>query len=341
MFAEIELDQSHVMLCGAPERTQRVALKYGAAAQLSRCAKVSSLAVADPFALAVICCSDEQEQVQWRQALQPHGAAIIIDPEPEPSQPGKVYLVGAGPGASDLVTRGALKALAQADLVLLDHLAPQQQVQQWAPHAQLIDVGKIPGKHRVPQEEIDRLMVEHALAGEVVVRFKGGDPYVFGRGAEEEYVCQQAGVPVEVIPGVSAAIAVPAAAGVPLSLRGLSRVFAVASGHQPLSASQLDYLAALLADGGTLSLLMGVKTLAQTATGLAQRQVDPDLPVLAIENGYRPHQSITFSTLAQMIHDFQSVKPPAVLVLGQVVGSAGPDRDAVMAAAFETHNNQP
>ncbi len=145
--------------------------------------------------------------------------------------PGRVILVGGGPGDPDLLTIGGLKALRRADVVLYDHLAPLACLDEVRPGTVLVDVGKIPRGPQTPQEDINALLVEHARAGATVVRFKGGDAFVFGRGSEEWQACAAAGIPVEVIPGVSSAIAGPALAGIPLTHRGLSQSFTVVSGH--------------------------------------------------------------------------------------------------------------
>ncbi|WP_431219975.1 uroporphyrinogen-III C-methyltransferase [Leifsonia xyli] len=172
--------------------------------------------------------------------------------------PGTVTLVGGGPGDPDLLTVAAVRALEAADVVLYDRLAPHDTLAGLAPRAELIDVGKRPGHHPIPQEEIERLLVAHALAGSAVVRLKGGDPFVFGRGGEETEACRRAGVPVRVVPGVTSAIAVPAAAGIPVTHRNISRLFTVVSGHAPLSPAELEHLAGL---GGTIVILMGVTNL--------------------------------------------------------------------------------
>ena len=144
---------------------------------------------------------------------------------------GEVVLVGGGPGDPDLLTVGGLRALRQADVVLYDHLAPLACLAEVRQGALLIDVAKVPGGRQVPQDEINRLLVEHARTGAMVVRFKGGDPFVLGRGSEEWLACVDAGIPVRVIPGVSSAIAGPELAGIPLTHRGLSQGFTVVSGH--------------------------------------------------------------------------------------------------------------
>ena len=158
----------------------------------------------------------------------------------EPAEnPGKVYIVGGGPGAADLLTLRAARALSEADVVLLDHLAPQE-YGEYAPNALIVDVGKVPGKHAVPQSRIQQLMIDYALSGKTVVRLKGGDPYVYGRGAEELDACIAAGLEAEVIPGITSAIAVPARAAIPVTLRKVSSIFTVISGHSGLSETEVS-----------------------------------------------------------------------------------------------------
>lgn len=231
---------------------------------------------------------------------------------------GRVTLVGGGPGAEELMTVGALRALADADVVLYDRLAPHERLREMAPRALLVDVGKFPGHHPVSQKGIELLLIDHARAGCHVVRFKGGDPYVFGRGSEEVVACRAAGIPVEVISGVTSAISVPAAAGIPLTHRGVSKLFTVVSGHAPLSEVELGHLAGL---GGTIVVLMGVGTLPHLAAGLQRHGTAPGLPVAIIERGYSSEQKTTISHLAAVVADATraSVSAPAVLVVGEVV----------------------
>jgi uroporphyrin-III C-methyltransferase len=173
---------------------------------------------------------------------------------------GKVYLVGAGPGDPGLMTVRGVQLVRRADVILYDRLIPLEILDEARHDAELIDVGKRQHDHRVPQPDINALLVERALRGALVVRLKGGDPFVFGRGGEEALACHAAGVSFEVVPGVSSAIAVPAYAGVPVTHRGVSTAFTVFTGHHDPtdSGSQVDY-AALAAAGrlGTLVLLMG------------------------------------------------------------------------------------
>lgn len=231
---------------------------------------------------------------------------------------GRVTLVGGGPGAEHLMTVGAIRALAEADVVLFDRLAPHERLEELAPGARLINVGKLPGHHPISQKGIELLMVDHARAGAHVVRLKGGDPFVFGRGSEEVLACREAGVPVEVISGVTSAISVPAAAGIPLTHRGVSRLFTVVSGHAPLSEDELRHLAGL---GGTIVVLMGVSTLPHLTAGLQRHGAGRDLPVAIIERGYSQEQKTTISALGTVVSDATraGVAAPAVLVVGEVV----------------------
>lgn len=231
---------------------------------------------------------------------------------------GEVTLVGGGPGSLELITVGGLEALRRADVVLYDRLAPHDKLTELAPNASLIDVGKRPGHHAVAQQEIERMLVEHAMRGSRVVRLKGGDSYVLGRGGEEVLACRKAGVPVRVIPGVTSAIAVPAAAGIPLTHRGVSHLFTVVSGHAPLTDDEHRHLAGL---GGTIVVLMGVGTLPGLIAGLVRHGLCADTPVAAIERGFAPEQRTTFSDLAGIVTDAATagVTSPAVIVIGEVV----------------------
>ncbi|WP_165065675.1 uroporphyrinogen-III C-methyltransferase [Marisediminicola senii] len=248
--------------------------------------------------------------------------------------PGQVYLVGGGPGSEDLLTLGAVKALAAADVVLYDRLAPHDRLAQFAPTALLIDVGKTPGHHPIPQCDIEGLIVKHALEGSCVVRLKGGDPFVFGRGGEEVMACRAAGVEVTVIPGVSSAVAVPAAAGIAVTHRDVSRMFTVVSGHAPFSETELAGLAGL---ASTIVVLMGVGNLPQITQGLVRHGLPASTPIAVIERGYTREQRSIFSSLDRIVYDATAacVKSPAVLVIGEVVAYANRD-DANAAFVLET-----
>lgn len=238
------------------------------------------------------------------------------------SATGRVTLVGGGPGDDGLLTVAAMRSLRDADVVLYDLLGPRDRLEEWAPGATHINVGKTPGHHAVPQREIERMLVEHALAGRTVVRLKGGDPFVFGRGGEEVIACRDAGVSVSVVPGVTSAISVPGTAGIPVTHRELSRLFTVVSGHAPLSDGELGHLAGL---GGTVVVLMGVATLPHLAAGLMRRGLSPDTPVALIERGFSASQRTTIATLADIVRVAQQTgaRSPAVIVIGEVVRLAG------------------
>lgn len=228
---------------------------------------------------------------------------------------GHVALVGGGPGDPGLITARGLRLLAQADVVVADRLAPRALLEGLGDHVLVVDVGKAPGRHPVPQEEINRILVEHALAGRRVVRLKGGDPYVLGRGGEELEVCLRAGVDAEVVPGITSAVSVPAAVGIPVTHRGLAKGFAVVSGHEQLADAPRD---------ATLVLLMGVSLLRATAARLVELGRDADCPVGIVEDGYGPRQRLTVATLATVadVAEERGVRPPAVVVVGDVVTMA-------------------
>jgi uroporphyrin-III C-methyltransferase len=246
---------------------------------------------------------------------------------------GRVTLIGGGPGREDLLTLAAVRALATADVVLYDRLAPHESLAELAPNAELIDVGKRPGHHAIPQSEIESLLVDRALAGLHAVRLKGGDPYVLGRGSEEVLACHRAGVPVEVIPGVTSAVAVPGSAGIPLTHRGLSHLFTVVSGHAPLTVDELTHLAGL---GGTIVVLMGVNSLPSLTAGLVRAGMSATMPVAIIERGFGADQRTTIGDLTDIVTTAgrAHVTSPAVVVVGEVVRLAH-DGDSSAAELME------
>lgn len=233
---------------------------------------------------------------------------------------GRVALVGGGPGDGGLITVRGLALVREADVVVVDRLAPRGLLDDLDPDVEVIDVGKASDHHPVPQPEINRLLVDHALAGKRVVRLKGGDPFVFGRGGEEVLACREAGVPVLVVPGVTSAFSVPAAAGIPVTQRGVSRSVTVLSGHNDPDRAALVALVALVALGGTIVVLMGVRRLNRLCTGLIDHGMDPRTPVALIERGWTPSQRTVRSTLGKADADAErhAVEAPAVLVIGAV-----------------------
>lgn len=227
---------------------------------------------------------------------------------------GSVALVGGGPGDTGLITVRGRRLLGQADVVVADRLGPRELLKELAPDVPVIEVGKTPGHHPVPQSEINRILVEEALKGHRVVRLKGGDPYVLGRGGEEAEYCRQHGVDVEVVSGVTSAISVPAAAGIPVTHRGLAKGFSVVTGHEELSEvpARPDH---------TVVLLMGVGQLRESASALGKAGMPADTPVGIVENGYLPNQRVTIGTLGSIADQAEAagVANPAVIVIGDVV----------------------
>ncbi|WP_432535838.1 uroporphyrinogen-III C-methyltransferase [Kineococcus arenarius] len=236
---------------------------------------------------------------------------------------GRVVLVGGGPGEPELMTLRGRRRLAEADVVVVDRLAPTGVLAELDPDVEVVDVGKTAGNHPVPQEEINRVLVDAALAGRTVVRLKGGDPYVLGRGGEEVLACRAAGVEVEVVPGVTSAFAVPAAAGIPVTHRGAARCVTVVSGHEDLDGDDLGALAQL---GGTLVVLMGVAALERLAAGLLAAGRDPATPVAVVQDGWSPQQRTTTAPLADIARVARTagVRAPAVVVVGDVVDALAP-----------------
>jgi uroporphyrin-III C-methyltransferase/precorrin-2 dehydrogenase/sirohydrochlorin ferrochelatase len=236
-----------------------------------------------------------------------------------------VALVGGGPGDPGLLTVRGRQLLAEADVVVTDRLAPRSVLHELPPDVQIIDVAKIPYGRSVAQEHINAALIEHAQAGRFVVRLKGGDPYVFGRGSEEVIACLRAGVPVTVVPGVTSAVAVPAAAGVPVTHRGVAQEFSVVSVHVPPDdeRSTVNW-PALAATRGTLVLLMGVERLAAVADTLIRYGRSGSTPVSVVADGTLPTQRTIVATLdsvaPRVLKD--GIRPPAVVVIGEVVNVA-------------------
>jgi uroporphyrin-III C-methyltransferase / precorrin-2 dehydrogenase / sirohydrochlorin ferrochelatase len=235
---------------------------------------------------------------------------------------GHVALVGGGPGDPGLITLLGRRLLAEADVVVADKLAPRALLGELDPDVEVIDAGKAPHAHNLTQDQINELIVERALAGRRVVRLKGGDPFVFGRGGEEALACVRAGVPFQVVPGVTSAVAVPAYAGIPVTHRGLTQDFAVVSAHLDPShpGATVDW-DALASGPGTLVLLMAVAHLDSVAAELVKRGRDAATPVAVICDGTMPGQRVLTSTLADVAADAEQagIRPPAVVVVGEVV----------------------
>jgi uroporphyrin-III C-methyltransferase / precorrin-2 dehydrogenase / sirohydrochlorin ferrochelatase len=238
---------------------------------------------------------------------------------------GRVILVGGGPGDPELLTLRGFQALAEADVVVVDRLAPLAVLDGLREGVEIIDVSKIPRGRSTPQQEINAVLVDRARRGQVVVRLKGGDPYVFGRGMEEVLACRDADVPVTVVPGVTSAVAAPGLAGIPVTHRGLSQGFTVVSGHAAPDdpRSTIDW-AALARGGTTLIVLMGVETLPAIVGALLDAGRHGDTPLACVIDGGLPTQQVVSSTLAQVVSTGPppGLRSPAVTVIGAVAGFA-------------------
>ncbi|MHC1592929.1 MAG: uroporphyrinogen-III C-methyltransferase [Methermicoccaceae archaeon] len=234
----------------------------------------------------------------------------------------KVYLVGAGPGDPELLTLRARRLIDGADVILYDQLVGDEIIASLPASAKLVSVGKYAGRHTVPQDEINELLTEHALRGRQVVRLKGGDPYIFGRGGEEATELVSHGIEVEVVPGITSAIAVPASAGIPLTHREYASVVCFITGHEDPSKGEPDVCWDLLAKlKGTLVVLMGVSKLAKNVDAMLEGNKSPETPCAIIEKGTRKDMRVISSTLGSIVKraESESIKPPAILVVGDVV----------------------
>jgi uroporphyrin-III C-methyltransferase len=230
---------------------------------------------------------------------------------------GIVYIVGGGPGDPGLITVKGLNALRRADVILYDRLVAPELLNETHSHAELIDVGKEPKRHRRSQAEINDLLIEKAREGKIVVRLKGGDPFVFGRGGEECQALAAAGIRYEVVPGVSSAIAVPAYAGIPVTHRGVTTTFAVVAGHTGGAESDIDWAA--ISRVGTIVFLMGVEHMAEIVQQLIANGRSFDTPVAVIQEGTTENQLVVIGTLTDIAEGAQGIHPPAVLIVGEVV----------------------
>ena len=276
----------------------------------------------DGVTVAVLTGRDPRRSAAVRDAVvEGLREGTIGAPRHRDRTPG-VALVGGGPGDPDLITVRGRRLLAEADVVIADRLGPRDLLDELPPGVEVIDAAKIPYGRYMAQEAINAALVEHATAGRSVVRLKGGDPYVFGRGREEAQVLAEAGIPVTVVPGVTSAISVPGAAGVPVTHRGVAHEFTVVSGHLPPDDPRsLVHWPALAALRGTLVLLMAVERMAAIAETLIAHGRDPGTPAAAIQEGTTPAErrvDATLATLATAIAE-AGIRPPAVIVVGDVV----------------------
>lgn len=251
-----------------------------------------------------------------------------------------VVLIGGGPGDPELISVAGRKALMSADVVVADRLAPRELLGELPASVELIDVAKLPRGRSAHQEEINRILVERALAGQNVVRFKGGDNFVFGRGFEEIEACRAAGVPVTVVPGLTSPISVPGLAGIPVTHRGVAHDFTVISGHlppgHPESLTNWDAVARLR---GTVILMMAVENAPAIAEALLAGGRSSGTPVAVVCDGSMPAERTVLSTLESLHEDLvrERVQPPAIIVIGEVVAVAHAERFRAHAYANISH----
>ncbi|MFG3090592.1 uroporphyrinogen-III C-methyltransferase [Streptomyces antibioticus] len=246
----------------------------------------------------------------------------LVAPQFRTRTPG-VALVGGGPGDPDLITVRGRRLLAGADVVIADRLGPRDLLAELPPHVEVIDAAKIPYGRYMAQEAINNALIEHAKQGRSVVRLKGGDPYVFGRGMEELQALAEAGIPCTVVPGISSSISVPGAAGIPVTHRGVAHEFTVVSGHvAPDDERSLVDWASLAKLTGTLVILMGVDKIGKIAEALIAHGKPADTPVALVQEGTTATQRRVDATLATVGERVRSedVRPPAVIIVGPVVG---------------------
>jgi uroporphyrin-III C-methyltransferase/precorrin-2 dehydrogenase/sirohydrochlorin ferrochelatase len=337
-FAEPDLDEAWYAIAATddPEVNARV------------------LAAADERRIFCVRADDAREASAWTMASGRHGqvtVAVLGNREPRQSaslrddivealrdgrlttagaldhEPG-VVLVGGGPGDPALVTVAARQALASADVVVADRLAPRALLDELGADVELVDVAKLPRGRAARQEQINAVLIDRARAGKRVVRFKGGDGFVFGRGFEEVLACREAGVPVSVVPGLPSPVAVTGVAGIPLTHRGVAHDFAVVSGHLPPGHPEsLVSWEALAGLDGTLVLMMAVDNAGAIAEALVAHGRRADTPVAVVSDGTMPAERTvlaTLGTLGERIAE-DGVRPPAVIVVGDVVAVARPD----------------
>jgi uroporphyrinogen III methyltransferase/synthase len=233
---------------------------------------------------------------------------------------GKVYLVGAGPGDPELLTLRAVELLSKADVVIYDRLVGKSILKFASKKAEKIYVGKKAGKHEVPQDEINESIISAALQGKKVVRLKGGDPFLFGRGGEEAEALAEKNVDFEVVPGVTSAIAAPAYAGIPLTHRNYASSVAIVTGHRAGNAGKTVNWAKLVTAVDTIAILMGVESVEAIVAKLIEGGLDPSKPVAIIEQGTTKEQKSLIGKLGTIADEAKkkNVKPPAVIVVGDV-----------------------
>ena len=330
-FEPSDVDGAWLVQAALDDRMAAAAVSAAAAERKVFCVRADDRAAATAWTpavtrhgavtVAVLGGGDPRRAMAVRDGIRDRLADGSLDAGP--SHPGAgVALVGAGPGDPELITVRGRRLLALADVVVADRLVPGLLLDELRPDVELVDASKIPYGPAKAQEEINRILVSRARQGRFVVRLKGGDPYVFGRGGEEVLACTAAGVPVTVVPGVSSATAVPAAAGIPVTHRGVAHEFVVVSGHvapdDPRSLAEWPKLAGLR---GTLCVLMGLTHLPAIVDVLIEHGRPPDTPVAVVQDGTTKGQRVVRAPLADIadLVAIERIHPPAIIVIGGVV----------------------
>ncbi len=336
-FADHDLDETWYVVAATDDKAANEAVSAAAEARRIFCVRADDATAASAWTpavgrhagvtVAVLGNRDPRRSAAVRdEILEGLREGTIAAPHHRDRSPG-VVLVGGGPGDPELMTVAGRKALMEADVVVADRLAPRDLLGELPSTTELIDVAKIPRGRNASQEAINRVIVERALAGKRVVRFKGGDSFVFGRGFEEVLACRAAGVPVTVIPGLTSPIAVPAVAGIPVTHRGVAHDFTVISGHLPPGHSgslvDWDVIARLT---GTLVLMMAVENAPAIAEVLVAGGRDPSTPVAVVCDGTMTAERTVLATLGTLADELvtQAVRAPAIIVVGEVVRVAHP-----------------
>ncbi|MCW3815665.1 uroporphyrinogen-III C-methyltransferase [Micromonospora sp. DR5-3] len=341
-FVPADLDGAWLVQVAVDDPAAAAAVSAAAAERRIFCVRADDRAAATawtpavtrhgPVTVAVLGGGDPRRAMTVRDAVRdllgarqgPLLTSPVLEEGPPVDTAGRVALVGAGPGDPELITVKGWRLLTEADVVVADRLVPGLLLDELRSDVELVDASKIPYGPSRAQEEINRILVDRARAGKFVVRLKGGDPYVFGRGGEELLACAEAGVPVTVVPGVTSAVAVPAVAGVPVTHRAVAHEFTVVSGHvAPDSPASLVRWEALAGLRGTLVVLMGLKNLPAISATLVAHGRPADTPVAVVQEGTTSGQRTLRSTLGAVAADVveAGIHPPAIVVIGDVVGA--------------------
>lgn len=323
-YAVGDLSEAWLAHAATDSPSVNAAVAAEAAAQRIWCVRADDHAASDAWTPAsttvddvtiAVTSADPRRSMAVRSSIAAQLRSGDLPVKARRAHDGHVVLIGGGPGDADLITVRGRRELNKADVVVYDRLAPLELLASLDDDVELIDAGKQPDRHTLPQQEINALLVDRARAGKRVARLKGGDPFVLGRGSEEMLACIEAGVTVEVIPGVTSAISAPLAAGIPVTHRGITTGFIVMSGHE------IGDLELAAKSDLTLVVLMGVGRLARLVEGLVAGGKASSTPIAIIERAYAPDQRVTTGTLDSIVERAatEGVANPAIIIVGDVV----------------------